>query len=82
MKRKTRFITYTVLFLGILAIIVAIAIPQFATYRCGPSKNTAYSPPIYYEEEVCPTYTKFNTEAYDYLHHFLTLSKIHFPRLA
>jgi Ca-activated chloride channel family protein len=77
MKSKTKFITYTVLFLGILAIIVALAIPQFATYRSSGTRNISFNPPIYYEEEVCPTYTKFNTEAYDYLqeHPFLKVAQ-------
>ena len=67
MKSKTNYILYIFLFAGIAAILVAIAIPQFAAYRAGPSTNTAYSPPIYNEVEVCPTYAKFNTEAYNYL---------------
>ena len=67
MKSKTNYILYIFLFAGIAAILVAIALPQFAAYRGGPSTNTSYSPPIsppiYNEEEVCPTYAKFNTEA-------------------
>ncbi len=77
MKSKTKWIVNTLLFGGIAAIVVAIALPQFAAYRGGPSTNTSYSPPIYIEEEVCPTYAKFNTEAYDYLqeHPFLNVEQ-------
>ena len=89
MKSKTKWIVNTLLFGGIVAILVAIALPQFAAYRGGPSINTSYSPPIYNEVEVCPTYAKFNTEAYDYLqeHPFLKveqnpLSSVNPPRPA
>ena len=77
MKSKTKWIVNTLLFGGIAAIVVAIILPQFAAYRGGPSINTSYCPPVYIEEEVCPTYAKFNTEAYDYLqeHPFLKVEQ-------
>ena len=65
MKSKTKCIVNTLVFAGILAIIAAIALPQFAAYRGGGS-NHAYTP-SHHEVEFRPTYAKFNTEAYNYL---------------
>jgi Ca-activated chloride channel family protein len=77
MKSKTKWIVNTLLFGVIATIVAAIVIPQFATYRSSGGINTAYKPPIYEEAEVCPTYAKFNTEAYDYLqeHPFLNVGQ-------
>ena len=65
MKSKTKWIVNTLLFGGILAIVAAIALPQFAAYR-GGGPNHVYNP-IHHEVEFRPTYPEFNTEAYHYL---------------
>ncbi len=65
MKSNTKFILNTLLLLGMLAIIAAIAIPQFAAYRSSGGQNVVYNNPIQHEVEFRPTYTAFNTEAYD-----------------